>query len=124
MEKFLALAWRVDPLTGEADFDIDEDHIVLGQQSLFPEFDTPTKKRKFHDSFRRGILSGELKTTRDAYLYTLQEGFPAEEARIVVSKMTADGLLEKRRYPMSYETAYKDALKIRDFVLTKKGAAQ
>lgn len=124
MEKFLALAWRVDPLTGEADFDIDEDHIVLGQPSLFPEFDKPTKKRKFHDSFRRGIQSGELKTTRDAYLYTLQEGFPAEEARIVVSQMTAEGLLEKRRYPMSYETAYKDALKIRDFVLTKKGASQ
>lgn len=96
---------------------------MLGQPSLFPEFDKPTKKRKFHDSFRRGIQSGELKTTRDAYLYTLQEGFPAEEARIIVSQMISEGLLEKRRYPMSYETAYKDALKIRDFVLTKKGAS-
>lgn len=124
MEKFLALAWRVDPLTGEADFDIDEDHIVLGQPSLFSEFDKPTKKKKFHASFRRGILSGELKTTRDAYLYTLQEGFPAEEARKVVSQMTVEGLLEKNRYLMSYETAYKDVLKIRNFVLTKKGASQ
>lgn len=124
MEKFLNLAWRVDPLTGEADFDIDEDHIVPGQPFLFPELDKPTKKRKFHNSFRRGILSGELKTTRDAYLYTLQEGFPAEEARIVVSQMTDDGLLEKHRYPMSYESAYKDTSKIRDFVLTKKGSSQ
>lgn len=121
MEKFLNLAWKVDPLTGEADYDIDDDGIIIGQPSLFEEFNKPTKKKKFNSTFRNAVLNGDLKTTRDAYLYTLKEGFPPEEARIVVSQMMAEGLIAKRRYPISYENSYKDALKIVDIVLTDKG---
>jgi hypothetical protein len=51
------------------------------------------------------------------------EGFPAEEARLIVSQMISEGLLEKNRYSMSYDTAYKDKLKIKNFVLTKKGSS-
>ena len=69
----------------------------------------------------KDLLSGDLKTTRDAYLYTLKEGFTPEEARIVISQMIADGLIAKRRYPISYENSYKDALKIVDIMLTDKG---
>lgn len=124
MEKFLRLAWKIDPKIGEADFDIDGDNIDEDRPFLFDEWNKPTKKKQFHTQFKSAILSGQVHTNRDAYLYALKEGFLPEEARIVVSKMMSDGLLQKMRFNIAYESAFRDGATIQSLVLTKKGASQ
>jgi len=44
IEKFLHVCWRHDKLTGEANFDIDNERININRPSLFEEYNIPTKK--------------------------------------------------------------------------------
>ncbi len=43
IEKFLHVCWKHDKLTGEANFDIDNEKININQPSFFEEYNVPTK---------------------------------------------------------------------------------
>lgn len=72
MEKYLDAAWSLDKNTGEANFNIDNDKILSGQLSFFPE-DNVVKKV---DIFERNLLQWlkEERTNEEVYLYTLLNG--------------------------------------------------
>ena len=68
MEKFLTVCWKHDKLTGEANFDIDNERIDLSKPSLFPELNVPNKRQIFEEFLSKKILSGDLKTNTEVYL--------------------------------------------------------
>ena len=90
IEKFLSIAWKKDKLTGEANYDIDNEKINLNQQTLFEEFNKPSKRQVFENSLSAGILNGELTTNYDVYLFGLNEGFLLKDVNSVLKKLKAD----------------------------------
>jgi three-Cys-motif partner protein len=57
LEKFLENAWKVDPLRGEADYDIDREGLVVGQTEMFAEMSKPKKTQLFEQQFEAELLS-------------------------------------------------------------------
>ncbi len=94
LEKFLKVCWRHDKLTGEANFDIDNEKIDLQRPSLFEQYNVPKKIQLFELNLRVGIIRGDLSTDRDVYLYTLEEGFLPKHANEVLKSMKTDGSIK------------------------------
>lgn len=90
IEKFLKVAWKMDALTGESNYDIDSDKIQVGVPSLFAELNVPKKKDLFEKAFRSKVLSGEVKTNHEAYLFALNEGFQPKHASDILKKLQTE----------------------------------
>ncbi len=90
IEKFLSVAWKKDKLTGEANYDIDNEKIDLFQQSLFEELSKPSKRQIFDKNLTENILNKNLNTNKSVYLFGLNEGFQLKDVNIVLKKLKAD----------------------------------
>jgi len=104
IDKFVNQCWKIDPHTGDSNFDIDKDDIDEDQMQLFPDIDRPKKVQGFEKELKNEILKNALKTNIDIYKYTLFNGFKAEHARKVVSQLVKDGLLPKQKLNISYSS--------------------
>jgi three-Cys-motif partner protein len=91
IEKFLNVCWKHDKLTGEANFDIDNEKINQKQPSLFEQFNTPTKRQVFESSLSEKILKKEIKTDIGVYLFTLDEGFLIKDANSILKELNDQG---------------------------------
>ncbi len=99
LEKFLEVCWKHDKLTGEANFDIDNEKIDLSKPSLFAEFNIPKKIQVFETVLTNKILLSELKTDFEVYTFALQEGFlPIHVNRIL------EQLKRNRKIDFSFKT--------------------
>lgn len=94
IEKFLHVCWRHDKLTGEANFDIDNERIDLNRPGLFAEYNIPTKKQVFDNVLKEKILNQELKTDKDIYLFTLSEGFLLKDSHFVMRNLHKAGKID------------------------------
>ena len=104
MDKFLRICWREDPLRGEANFDIDGERINTNSPSLFAQFDVPTKVSKFEDAVKDAVLSGRIRTNKDAYLFALTEGFMAAQVKDALKKLVKAKILPNQSFSISSET--------------------
>lgn len=96
IEKFLRTCWKIDPERGEANFDIDDDNITPGQLGLFTgDVQKPQKVDLFEKELEEKILSKQLKTDKDIYLFTLSNGFLPKHARSVVNRLIKENRIEK-----------------------------
>ena len=91
IEKFLHVCWKHDKLTGEANFDINNEKININQPGLFEEYNTPTKKQIFDNALTTKILSKDLKTDIEIYLFTLNEGFLFKDANTILKGLNKSG---------------------------------
>nr|WP_319400896.1 three-Cys-motif partner protein TcmP [uncultured Carboxylicivirga sp.] len=73
MEKYLDAAWSIDRDTGEANFNIDNDTILTGQPSLFPEENVVKKVDVFERNLIEWLKTG-ARSNHEIYLYTLAHG--------------------------------------------------
>lgn len=87
IEKFLSVAWKLDPLTGEANFDIDNEKISSISPFLFEELNKPTKRQLFEQSLEEKVLNQILKDNWDVYNFTLAEGFLLKDANSILKKL-------------------------------------
>lgn len=87
IEKFLSVAWKLDPLTGEANFDIDNEKISSASPFLFEEFNKPTKRQFFEQNLEERILNRTLSTNIEVYSYALSEGFLFKDVNFVLKKL-------------------------------------
>jgi three-Cys-motif partner protein len=107
LEKFLDIAWkRSAEFGGEANFDIDGDRIDLRQPSLFPEDNIPTKTKEFNKILARKILSNDLISNHDVYIFTLYMGMLPRHARELVQELVGKGLIPNQSLRISRK-AYK-----------------
>jgi len=107
VDKFLSTAWKENKLNGEANFDIDNDS-CKGVPDLFG-YVALTKIQKFQFSLREKILSGQLRTNKDVYTYTLEQGHIPAHAIEVLKNMKKEGVIYHERSPMvNYEQVYKN----------------
>ena len=86
LKKFLEVAWKKDPHSGEANFDIhnegagDPDQLVMFEARKIDEFQADLRQR---------ILNREFSTDSDIYLHMLKSGFINKHATSVVRKLAA-----------------------------------
>jgi three-Cys-motif partner protein len=92
LQKFLETAWSLDPLRGEADYDIDREDILEAEPSLFPGMDKPKKTKLFEQHLEKELLAGRLPDTGALYDFVLQQGFLIKHAMPVMRR-----LLKERR---------------------------
>ena len=79
LERFLSVCWKIDPTTGEANFNIEGDLAWAGQALLFGDPVKPSKT----DRFERDLLDYIANTTPTnimLYRFCLEQGFPAAKA--------------------------------------------
>ena len=102
MDKFLKICWDTDPLTGEANYDIDDDNIIQGQLTFWDE--KPKKLDQFEKHLSDEVLCGKLKTNVDVYNYSLNQGFRASHAKTVLGKLVKDKKLPHQTFAISYHS--------------------
>ncbi|MFN5539817.1 MAG: three-Cys-motif partner protein TcmP [Candidatus Melainabacteria bacterium] len=87
IEKFLKVAWKEDPDRGEANYNIDKDENT-NQFSLFTNQPSQIKKvEAFEKELKQNIVSLNLKTNKEIYIYTLSSGFLPKHANKVIKEL-------------------------------------
>ncbi|HSV75463.1 MAG TPA: three-Cys-motif partner protein TcmP [Bacteroidales bacterium] len=71
-EKFQKVCWKIDELTGEADYNIDRELTYDKQGVLFEEARIPTKIKQFNTDLENQIIQGKIKTDIDSYKFALK----------------------------------------------------
>ena len=92
LEKFLNVCWRLDPKTGEANYNIDGDPAWEGD-TLFPKDNIIQKKDDFQSNLIAEIKKGG-KTNNDIYKYCLENGFLPTHVNDIFKKLQKEGKLQ------------------------------
>lgn len=99
IDKFLQIAWKHG---GDANFDIDNDHIDPSAPSLFPDFDKPTKIQIFEKELEEAIADRHLTTNKEIYIFALQNGMLSTHARDALNEMVKSKKLPTQKFHISY----------------------
>lgn len=106
VDKFLTTAWKENSINGEANFDIYDDQNKI-QLDLFGN-KSLTKIEKFQRDLRDGLMTKQLKTNKDVYDYTLEQGHIPSHAVEEMKKMKKEELIKYDRTPkVNYDQVYK-----------------
>lgn len=108
VNKFLETAWKKNSINGEANFDIDEDSLK-GQLDLF-DGKKLTKIEQFAASLRSLLLLGKIKTNKEVFDYTQQQGHIASHATDELKKMKKENLIhyDEKSPLITYDQIYKN----------------
>lgn len=91
MEKFLNICWQKDDITGEANFDIQGDLKMKTAPTLFSEISGELSKiEAFKIELEDAILSGNLKSDLEVYLFGLNKGFISKHIKPIIEKLKSE----------------------------------
>ena len=93
--KFLEICWKLDPERGEANYDIDSDHLAKSGQplDLFNQANKSRKLTEFEQRVEELLLNGKLTSDFEVFRYALESGFlPTKHAKPVVT-----GLIKSKK---------------------------
>ncbi len=93
LHKFLETAWRMDKITGEANYDIYREGITAGQ-GMFFGMEKPKKIQLLEEEFEKELLAGHLPDTGAIYSYVLQQGFLMKHATPVLRRLKKAGQID------------------------------
>ncbi len=71
MEKFLKVCWKYDVLSGEANYNIDNN---FEEHTLFYQDGSPVKKEAMIQDIKEQLLSGKIKDNLAGFKYTVSKG--------------------------------------------------
>lgn len=91
-DKFLDVAWKMNIINGNANFDIDDDSKKY-QLDIF-KGKLLTKIEAFQNNLEELILSKKLLSNLDVYMHTLNEGHIPKHAYNKIQKMKKDKLID------------------------------
>lgn len=87
VEKFLGIGWKKNSVNGDANFDIDSDHLKK-QLDLF-ESRQPTKIEAFDEDLKKLIKTKGIVTNEELLQFTLEKGHPVTHASKRVRELKA-----------------------------------
>ena len=94
MDKFLSVAWKMDPVVGTANFDIEREGIDVNQTVLFPGMEVPNKVQLFRYELEEAVSSGRCTNERDIISLCHKHGVCRQHSTEVLSQMKKSGLIE------------------------------
>ena len=95
LEKFLSVAWKINPNTGDANFNIDEEKIIIGELSLFEEYNTIKKIALFEKKLKDKILNKKILKVNQAYIFTLEFGCQPKHCTKVIKDLINENKIEE-----------------------------
>ncbi|WP_340075839.1 three-Cys-motif partner protein TcmP [Leptobacterium sp. I13] len=95
IEKFLKVAWKINPHTGDANFNIDEEKIIDGQLSIFEENNSIKKLGLLETMLKELILHKKEKSLYNIYLSTLYFGCLPKHCNEVLRKLEKENKIAK-----------------------------
>lgn len=84
MEKFLKVCWDIDKMSGESNFNINDDY---ERDTLFYTEKNTIKITAFKDQLKQEILEGRITSNIDGMKYALQNGVPTKAFIDVISEI-------------------------------------
>lgn len=98
--KFLEVCWKVDPDSGDSNFDHYGDLLLKRwkeQDNLLGlvipgESDLPERISSFVETTKKHILEGGIKTDKEAYLHALRSTFLPKHLKVVYKGLRDDGI--------------------------------
>ncbi len=93
-EKFQKVCWKIDKITGEADYNIDRELIYGYQDVLFEEEKTPKKIKQFNIDLENQINSGKILTDIDAYKFALKNRCLVKHSADLLKRLMKDKKIE------------------------------
>ena len=95
LEQFLEASWKIDPINGEANFDIDDDQIDLNQPHLFPDMDKSTKIKLFEKELENHLKDNLkiLNNKDEINRFALLRGFLPKHTTSIVREFKKDAKL-------------------------------
>lgn len=108
VDKFLRTVWKKNTINGEANFDIDNDK-SKGQLDLWGERRL-TKIESFQEELRQKVLRGELRTNKQVYDYTLEQGHIPQHSSEELKKMKKENIINYNELTplVNYDQVYKN----------------
>lgn len=94
LEKFLKTCWDNDQISGEANYDIDDDMVRNGQ-TLFPELDVSKKIGGFEKKLIEFLQEG-FRSNNDLYKFTLEYGCLPKHTRVILQKLQKEESIQIR----------------------------
>ena len=109
VDKFLDITWKTNPINGNANFDIDDDKSKETSPDLFGNVEY-TKIQNFQEIVKTKILSGELKTKKDVYLFSIENGHIPKHSEEIIKQMKKDNLIKyKEKSPLiNYQQVFQN----------------
>lgn len=90
LEKFLENAWKIDPITGDANFDIDGDPIRTGKVSIFDDLNIPKKLTLYQNNLLEWL--GESgKDNKEIYFFSLENGIAKSKSNLLLKNLEKEG---------------------------------
>lgn len=119
VDKFLNIAWKRNPLNGDANFDIDND-IEKGQLDIF-EGKKLTKIEEFKNHLRTNVLECKIRNNFDALHFVHKEGHIGNHAAECLKEMKKKGEInfDGSSPLVTYEKVYKYNKKL-EYKIIKK----
>ncbi|MCL2805729.1 MAG: three-Cys-motif partner protein TcmP [Treponema sp.] len=100
MEKFLRVCWNNDPLSGESNFNINNDY---SEDSLFYDKNNTVKKQSIKNEIKDKILSSEITDNITGFKFTLKNGCLPELFTEVVKELEKENII-KRTGELNYSS--------------------
>lgn len=94
LEKFLKVGWKINPYTGDANYNIDEEKIIDGQLSFFEEDNSIKKLEMLEVILRKKILEEKETSLYNIYLATLNFGCLPKHCNEVLRKLEKENKME------------------------------
>jgi three-Cys-motif partner protein len=98
MQKFLEIAWKLDPACGEADYEMEAD--TAQGEMYFEQGKTGFKKRKvevFQEQLAELITNRTLSTDKAVFLHCLINGFLPRVSKDVYTRLRDTGVLKNAK---------------------------
>jgi len=92
-EKFQRVCWKIDRISGEADYDIDNEPSYGGNQDLFNL--PPLKIEKLGTELKNMIISQQIKTDIEAYKFTVKNCCLPKHAAAILKQMMKDKIISE-----------------------------
>ena len=115
LQKFLEACWELDEVTGEANYDIDDDPARYGERFLLAEMNVIKKQDAFERDLEEMLREGangqgqsSPANNLNVYRFTLERGFLPKHANKHLTKIQKAGRLEVKA-PHSEESPKKGA---------------
>ena len=107
VDKFLGIAWKISPVNGDANFDIDEEANI--QQLNFFSPQRLSKIESFQKSLEKKIKAKEIKNNFEALTFTYEQGHIPMHTNDIIKRLKKDeGLVyEGRTAGINYNQVFK-----------------
>ncbi len=93
IDKFLSVAWKIDPVVGIANFDINREGISPDQDFLFPGMEVPNKVQLFEEELEDAIATGKCTDEQQMINLCHAREVCRSHAAPVISRMKKAGRL-------------------------------